>query len=83
MRPNLRYFILPQVRAKDIRLRVDACDPKLAVRADAEKLGEVLLNLLSNAVKFTDRGGEISITFTTRAGLMRERGMGELRTRQR
>jgi signal transduction histidine kinase len=31
------------------------------VRADAEKLQQVLLNLLSNAVKFTHDGGRIAI----------------------
>jgi signal transduction histidine kinase len=58
-------LILPQVQAKSLRLTVDACDPALAVRADAEKLGQVLLNLLSNAVKFTPPGGEITITCRT------------------
>ena len=31
------------------------------VRADREKLQQVLLNLLSNAVKFTDPGGEVEM----------------------
>jgi signal transduction histidine kinase len=34
------------------------------VRADAEKLRQVLVNLLSNAVKFTARGGHITIACT-------------------
>ncbi|CAN7707291.1 PAS domain-containing protein [Cupriavidus necator] len=31
------------------------------VRADAARLGQVLLNLLSNAVKYTPRGGTVSV----------------------
>jgi signal transduction histidine kinase len=31
------------------------------VRADDEKLRQVLVNLLSNAVKFTDRGGRVEL----------------------
>ena len=34
------------------------------MRADAEKLRQVLVNLLSNAVKFTDRGGRIELACT-------------------
>jgi PAS domain S-box-containing protein len=67
---SVASFILPQVRAKGLRLTVGTCDPALAVRADAEKLGQVLLNLLSNAVKFTDAGEEISITCRRREGLV-------------
>ena len=65
---GIESFLLPQVRAKGLRLTVHECDPSLAARADAEKLGQVLLNLLSNAVKFTDRGGEISIACLAREG---------------
>ena len=73
---SVESFILPQVQAKRLRFTVDACDPALTVRADAEKLGQVLLNLLSNAVKFTERGGEITITCTTHEALAPSSGDG-------
>ena len=40
----------------------------LAVRADAEKVRQILLNLLSNAVKFTDEGGLIRVSCERAAG---------------
>jgi signal transduction histidine kinase len=55
-------LVLPQVRAKAIVVDSSGCDPRLAVRADPEKLQQILVNLLSNAVKFTDRGGRIWIS---------------------
>jgi PAS domain S-box-containing protein len=58
---GVESLILPQVRAKALMLETRECDPVLAVRADAEKLRQVLLNLLSNAVKFTDSGGTITL----------------------
>jgi PAS domain S-box-containing protein len=54
-------LVRPQVLAKGLTLVVEPCDPHLAVRADAEKLRQVLLNLLSNAIKFTDVGGRITV----------------------
>jgi PAS domain S-box-containing protein len=59
---GIEPLILPQVDAKGLSLALAPCDPGLAVRADAEKLSQVLLNLLSNAVKFTDRGGRVTVT---------------------
>jgi PAS domain S-box-containing protein len=66
---SVESFIMPQVRAKGLQLSISRCDPSLTVRADVEKLGQVLLNLLSNAVKFTEAGGTIAITCRTRADL--------------
>ena len=53
-------MIEPQIAAKSLRYAVDV-DPALIVRADREKLEQIVLNLLSNAVKFTHRGGEITV----------------------
>jgi PAS domain S-box-containing protein len=47
-------LILPQARAKGLALAVDDCPGSLIVRADPEKLRQVLVNLLSNAIKFTN-----------------------------
>ena len=55
-------LVAPQAQAKHLTLSVGGCPPTLAVRADAEKLRQILVNLLSNAVKFTDRGGRVDLT---------------------
>jgi signal transduction histidine kinase len=55
-------LVVPQVRAKGLGYAFGTCDPGLAVRADRDKLQQVLLNLLTNAIKFTSAGGEITVT---------------------
>jgi len=50
-------LVAPQARAKGLSISVYCEHPNATVRADAEKLQQILLNLLSNAVKFTDAGG--------------------------
>jgi PAS domain S-box-containing protein len=54
-------LVSPQAQARDLVLAVALCPPELAVRADAEKVRQILVNLLSNAVKFTDRGGRVEL----------------------
>ena len=54
-------LIFPQLRAKGVRYKYSGCDASVTVRADQEKLQQILLNLLANAMKFTDRGGSISV----------------------
>jgi signal transduction histidine kinase len=46
-------LVAPQLRAKGVTF-ASAGDAPLTVRADRDKLQQILLNLLSNAVKFTD-----------------------------
>jgi signal transduction histidine kinase len=49
----------PQLAAKQLHGEV-GIPSNLVVRADAEKVRQILLNLLSNAVKFTPEGGAIT-----------------------
>ncbi|MGZ8413058.1 MAG: ATP-binding protein [Gemmatirosa sp.] len=51
----------PQLRAKGLTLDLSQCAPGLRVRADREKLQQILLNLLGNAVKFTAPGGRVEM----------------------
>jgi signal transduction histidine kinase len=52
----------PEFVAKQIALRADVPDgAPLRVRADEEKLMQILLNLLSNALKFTPSPGTVTV----------------------
>ncbi len=61
-------LVAPQARARGLALAVGACAPEVAVRADPEKLRQILVNLLSNAVKFTDRGGRVDVAWELACG---------------
>ncbi|HVX38528.1 MAG TPA: ATP-binding protein, partial [Gemmatimonadaceae bacterium] len=54
-------MIEPQLAAKQLVYRIQV-PTEYAVRADRERLQQILLNLLSNSVKFTAPGGSISIS---------------------
>jgi signal transduction histidine kinase len=55
-------LVAPQLEAKRLVYSFGWCDPTLRVRADREKLLQIVLNLLSNAIKFTAPGGTIGLT---------------------
>jgi signal transduction histidine kinase len=54
-------LILPELRRKNLCFERQSCPPGLRVRADREKLRQILLNFLSNAAKYTENGGDIAI----------------------
>ena len=73
-------LVVPQVRTRGLSYVIGRCDPALVVRADPEKLRQILLNLLTNAIKFTDAGGEIGVSCeahdTTISISVRDTGIG-------
>ena len=65
---DLAPLIEPQLAAKSLRYDVRLPATAVMVRADREKLQQILLNLLSNAVKFTGAGGTVTIDVAEREG---------------
>jgi signal transduction histidine kinase len=53
-------LVAPQARERNHTLRLAPCGD-LQVRADRDKVSQILLNLLSNAIKFTPAGGRIDV----------------------
>jgi signal transduction histidine kinase len=57
---SLEAVVRPELQKKDLDFTAD-CDDRLSVRADPEKLRQILLNFLANAIKFTPEGGRIRL----------------------
>ncbi len=56
-------------RERGVELLLDLHDPKRAVRADADRITQVVLNLLSNAAKYAPRGsGRVEMRLSHDAG---------------
>ncbi len=52
----------PIAAERSIRIIQDCAHPALAVRADRQRLTQVLVNLISNAVKYNHRDGDVTIS---------------------
>jgi signal transduction histidine kinase len=68
---SLEPLIRPDIQRKDIAFLCDPCDPALSVRADPEKLRQILVNFLTNAIKFTPKGGRIGVGAEHSDGIVR------------
>ena len=79
-------FIAPQARASGLVYEYRRPGSALTVRADRERLEQIVLNLLSNAIKFTPAGGRVTLDCATRAGKVivhvRDTGRGIPREQQ-
>jgi PAS domain S-box-containing protein len=54
-------LVRPQLQLKQLRYECIAAGSGVRVRADPDKVAQILLNLASNAVKFTPAGGRITL----------------------
>ena len=61
----LETLVAPQLALKKLRFSREQCQGAFHVRADADKLQQILVNLLSNAIKFTPEGGEVALECRT------------------
>jgi signal transduction histidine kinase len=68
---TLEALVLPQLAAKSLQFTMSCDDPLLALRADREKLQQILINLLSNAIKFTPDGGTIALACSANDSMVR------------
>jgi signal transduction histidine kinase len=59
-------MVFPQLFARALVYEYRPCSPDLTVRADRERLLQVVMNLLTNAVKFTPNGGRITLSASPR-----------------
>jgi signal transduction histidine kinase/ActR/RegA family two-component response regulator len=55
-------LMAPIAAGRSIRIIQDCAHPPLAVRADRQRLSQVLVNLISNAIKYNHRDGTMTIS---------------------
>jgi signal transduction histidine kinase len=68
---TLEALIRPELQRKELAFLCEPCDPAMSVRADPEKLRQILVNFLTNAIKFTPKGGRIRVGAERRDGVVR------------
>ncbi|SOD03931.1 PAS domain S-box-containing protein [bacterium JGI 053] len=68
---EVETLISPQVGARGLDYEYRRFDPAATVRADPEKLRQIVLNLLSNSVKFTPPGGRVTLSCEAVDGVVR------------
>jgi signal transduction histidine kinase len=67
---SLEELLAPQIHDRKLTYSVHPPDRAVTVRADADKLQQILINLLSNAIKYTPEGGSIEVRTEVQPGIV-------------
>ncbi len=68
---SLEPLIAPELQKRELTFSCDPFSDRLRVRADPEKLRQILLNFLANAIKFTGQGGRVRLGAEPRGEFVR------------
>jgi len=68
---TVEALVEPQLRARGLRYGYRHGDGGATVRADRERMEQVILNLLTNAIKFTDPGGRVELSWEVEGNVAR------------
>jgi len=68
---SLEALIAPELQKRELTFSCDPFSDRLRVRADPEKLRQILLNFLANAIKFTGQGGRVRLGAEARGEFVR------------
>lgn len=66
-----QWLVDPQLREKELHYTFEGTVEPMVIRADEEKVRQIVLNLLGNAIKFTSAGGAIAVTLARAASTVR------------
>ena len=58
---DLRGYVDPQLQQLGLVFQSEPPDARLAIRADPDRVRQILLNLVTNSIKFTPRGGRVGM----------------------
>ena len=74
---GVEALVSPQLEQKGLTYAYSRIDPEVTVRADRDKVEQIMLNLLSNAIKFTDSGSiSVECEITGQSVFVRVRDTG-------
>jgi signal transduction histidine kinase len=61
MLEEIRDYVMPEAERKQLTLSLEMPESMPTIRADGDRLRQVIFNLLNNAMRFTPSGGHISV----------------------